>query len=168
MQRQSTEMGNEQFATIAVNLLHKSLIEADRTSAKRIFRELEEGRPVTLTRLKFEDGGLVRIDVSLDAQAFRGTFNFSAFRDGVLALLAQLTAHLKAENPLVVYHALTEEQELAPEYEGSRLFGVAGGTVHDGVANALMLGTRPHPEQPVVTLLLTYVDPQQFQASSTS
>jgi hypothetical protein len=40
-----------QLATIAANLLNDGILEADRTTAKRIFRELEASRKVTLTNL---------------------------------------------------------------------------------------------------------------------
>jgi hypothetical protein len=52
-----------QLATIAANLLNDGILEADRTTAKRIFRELEASRRVTLTNLKMEDGGTVRMDL---------------------------------------------------------------------------------------------------------
>jgi len=62
-----------QLATIAANLLNDGVLEADRTTAKRIFRELEGSRKVTLTHLKMEDGGTVRMDLSMDARAFNGS-----------------------------------------------------------------------------------------------
>ena len=54
-----------QLATIAANLLNDGILEADRTTAKRIFRELEASRKVTLTNLKMEDGGTVRMDLTM-------------------------------------------------------------------------------------------------------
>ena len=55
-----------QFATVAANLLHQGVLEAGRTTAKRMFRELDAGRKVTITQLRMEDEGLTRIDLSLD------------------------------------------------------------------------------------------------------
>lgn len=170
MQRKTTNLGNEQFATIAVNLLHQRVIEADRATAKRMFRELEEGKTLAITRLKLEDGGMVRIDLTLDKAAYNGEFRFSTFRDSVLSLVAHLSDHLRAEKPLVIYHALENQggAELDDNMRGSRLYGVGGPTVHDDHVNVMMLGVRPNPEQPVVTLLLSYVDPTQFQAQEAS
>ena len=84
-----------QFATVAANLLHQGVLEAGRTTAKRMFRELEAGRTVTITQLRMEDEGLTRIDLSLNKTAFQGAMNYSAFRDGVLALVARLSETLR-------------------------------------------------------------------------
>ena len=89
---------DEQFATISVNVLHQTLIEVSRTVGKRIFRELEAGTRVALTQLRMEDGGQVRLDLTLDHTEFRGALNFSLFRDSVLALLAKMTETLKDED----------------------------------------------------------------------
>ena len=88
---------DEQFATISVNVLHQTLIEVSRTVGKRIFRELEAGTRVALTQLRMEDGGQVRLDLTLDQTEFRGALNFSLFRDSVLALLAKMTETLKSD-----------------------------------------------------------------------
>lgn len=153
-----------QLATIAANLLHQGILEADRTSAKRIFRELEAGRKVTLTNLRMEDGGTVRMDLNLDARAFNGTLNFSAWRDGVLALVARLSDELREERPLPVFKPLDDQSELPDSDRNLNLIGCIGGTTHDGAVNALMLGLSPDPERPVVTFSLVYVDPAQFSA----
>ena len=151
-----------QLATIAANLLHQGILEADRTSAKRIFRELEASRKVTHTNLRMEDGGTVRMDLALDARAFNGALNFSAWRDGVLALVARLSDELKAGKPLPVFKALDDQEDLPDSDRALNLIGCVGGTTHDGVVNAVMLGLYPDPSRPVVTFSLVYVDPAQF------
>ncbi len=168
--QKSTEMDSNQFATIAVNLLHRGLLEADRTSAKRIFRELEEGRTVTLTKLKLDDGGIVRVDLVLKTDAFNGSLNYSAFRDGVLVLVARLSDELRAGKRLPIFQPIDPPDDLPEDVAETKLFGASGATVHDGTANVLMLGVKARSEQPVVTLQLVYVDPDQFASppSSTS
>ena len=164
MTNKVASIGTEQFATIAVNLLHRGLIEVARTTAKRVFRELDEGRTVTLTKLKMEDGGMVRMDLTLDATAFDGDLNFSMFRDGVLALIGQLSEPLRAGKPVNVLHAIDEAG--AREDDATRVFAAGGITVNEGIANVLMLGVRPETQRPSVTLQLFYVDAAQFQSDS--
>ena len=164
MTKKVASIGSEQFATIAVNLLHRGLIEAGRTTAKRVFRELDEGRTVTLTKLKMEDGGVVRMDLTLDATAFDGDLNFSMFRDGVLSLISQLSEPLRAGKPVAVLHPIDEAGN--PENDTNRVFAAGGITVSEGKANVLMLGVRPDAQQPIVTLQLLYVDAAQFQSDS--
>ncbi|MGD2008422.1 MAG: hypothetical protein PVJ95_09125 [Cellvibrionales bacterium] len=161
-----------QLATIAANLLNQGILEADRTTAKRIFRELEVGRKVTLTHLRMEDGGTTRMDLALDARSFNGNLNFSAWRDGVLALVARISDDLRTGKALPVFRPLDTEEGLPESEQGLNLIGSIGGTNHDGIVNAIMLGLSPDPEKPVVTFSLVYVDPDQFSpeasASSTS
>lgn len=166
--RDSKTIGTQQFATIAANLLHQGVLEAQRTTAKRIFRELEQGRKVSLTRLQMEDGGQVRFDLKLDPEGFRGVLNFSAFRDGLMALVAHLSDTLRAGREVPVFDPIPDETATADAYGGTRIFGVPGLTDHDGMLNALMLGVEPDKVQPVVTLHLLYVDPTQFNAASAS
>lgn len=151
-----------QLATIAANLLNDGVLEADRTTAKRIFRELEGSRKVTLTHLKMEDGGTVRMDLAMDARAFNGSLNFSAWRDGVLALVARLSDDLREGKPLPVFKPLDTDEQASDADNNLNLIGSVGGTNHDGMINAIMLGLSPDPERPIVTFSLVYVDPDQF------
>jgi len=161
-------LDSNQLATVAANLLNQGILEAERTNAKRIFRELEAKRRVSLTTLKMEDGGTVRMDLSLDAAAFNGTLNFSAWRDGVMALVAQLADDLRAEKSLPVFKPIESADALSTEEAGLNLIGCVGATTHDGTVNTLMLGIRPDPAKPIVTLRLVYVDPTQFAPESSS
>ena len=154
---------DEQFATISVNVLHQTLIEVSRTVGKRIFRELEAGTRVALTQLRMEDGGQVRLDLTLE---FRGALNFSLFRDSVLALLAKMTETLKdEETPLPALRMMDEGGQATSE---RRLFGVPGVIAVEGVPNMLMMGATPSPSEPVVLIELMYIDPEQFAQSDAS
>ena len=158
-----------QFATIAANLLNQGVLEVGRTAAKRMFRELEAGRRIALTQLRMEDGSLTRIDLTMDAQAFQGTMNYSAFRDGVLALVARLSDAIREEREIGLLSPLDNGQEIPADKVNLQLFSVGGLTVHDNTPNVLMLGVQPAEADPVVTLQLLYVPPGQFaQASSSS
>ena len=119
-----------QFATVAANLLHQGVLEAGRTTAKRMFRELDAGRKVTITQLRMEDEGLTRIDLSLDKSAFQGVMNYSAFRDGVLALVARLSETLRDEKAIGVLTPIIDGQATADD-STMKMFDVAGLTVHD-------------------------------------
>lgn len=163
---QVTTLDTAKLATIAVNLLNQNLLEAERTQAKRVFRELEAGRSVGLTNLRMEDGGVVRFDIELDATEFRGSLNFSAFRDGIQALLARLVEELRLDGPLPYFVPL---DATGSRPDGAlRLFAAGGFTVHEGTVNALLLGAEPDGVEPVATLKLVYVDPDQFAQESAS
>jgi len=123
----------EQLATISANILHQTLIEVSRTVGKRLFRELESGTRIAMTKLRMEDESEVRMDLKLDCSEFRGALNFSLFRDSVLALLSRLSDTLRDEDTaLPVMRMMDESGQSTSE---RRLFGVPGVIALDGVPN---------------------------------
>ena len=153
----------EQLATISANILHQTLIEVSRTVGKRLFRELESGTRIAVTKLRMEDESEVRMDLKLDCSEFRGALNFSLFRDSVLALLSRLSDTLRDEEAeLPVMRLMDEAGQSTSE---RRLFGVPGVIAVDGVPNMLMMGATPAPSEPVILIELMYIDSEQFAQS---
>ena len=155
---------DEQFATICVNVLHQTLIETSRTVGKRIFRELEANKRVALTKLRMEDEGEVRLDLTLDYTEFRGALNFSLFRDSIQALLARYVEELQKEDTTLTALRMMDENGQATSER--RLFGIPGVIAVDGVVNMMMMGATPAVDSPVVLIELMYIDPAQFSQSS--
>jgi hypothetical protein len=102
---QTHMLPTDKFLTLSVNLLHKVFLEATRTEAKNLYRELSEGKPVPLTRVRMEDGSEVRFEVALDHSEYRGRLNFGAFRAGVTLLVANIADALREEKPVRTFHA---------------------------------------------------------------
>jgi hypothetical protein len=155
----------EQFATVCCNILHKALIETPRTTSKRVFRELDAGTRVLLTRLKMEDESETRMDLALSTEAFRGTLNYSTFRDALQVLLSRFRDHLTEEKPLLPMRALDEAGEATGE---RRLYPITAPIVSGAEINVMMLGVDPHPSEAVVLLELMFVDPEQFAQSESA
>ena len=154
----------EQLATISANILHQTLIEVSRTVGKRLFRELESGTRIAVTKLRMEDESEVRMDLKLDCTEFRGALNFSLFRDSVLALLSRLSETLRDEDTVLPVMRMMDESGQSTSER--RLFGVPGVIALDGVPNMLMMGATPSPSEPVILIELMYIDPEQFAQSS--
>ncbi len=154
-QLQTYSMPHDRFLLIAANLLQRALLEPTRTAAKRLYRELAEGRTLALTSVELEDGSTARFAVALDASEFRGRLNFGAFRASLETLIANIAAHLKAEKPVTVFTEAEREDVL--------LFGITGATLEGDQANVLMLGSEPHVNGEVTVVRLMYLDPLQFQ-----
>jgi hypothetical protein len=143
------------FLTISGNLLRKSLILAKRTEAKRLYREIEAGKTVPLTYLELEDKSRVRFDLSLDHKMYRGTLNFTAFRDSVGILVANMGEALTEPESLRVY-----QNEENPR---SMVFGVYGITVTNDEPSILALVVDTGRGDASVQLQLTYLDSVQFK-----
>ena len=144
----------EQFLALAINLLHRHFIAAGRTPAKRLYREIQEGRIVPITPVKMEDGATVRFRVSLDHSEFAGHLNFGAFRGGLGVLLGNIARALQQKREVTVF---TVEQR-----PGAMLFGVTGVTVEGDLTSVMVLGAESGAEAGTITLQLMYLDPAQF------
>jgi hypothetical protein len=151
---QNQSISQEQFLTLSVNLLNKAFLEATRTKAKNLYREISEGALVPLTRVQMEDGSLVRFDLRLDQSEFRGRLNYGSFRASLTTLIANLVEALRNKKPIKVFHAEHERQVM--------IFGVTAPTVEEGRANVMVLGADISEGQPSVMLQLMYLDPEQF------
>jgi len=144
----------DKFLLIAMNLLHRHFIGAGRTQAKRLYRELREGRTVPITRVIMEDESTVRFRLSLDHSEFAGDLNFSAFRGGLSVLLANIARALQDKREVTLFSAEQRTDSL--------LFGITGMTVEDDRPNVLALGADTREQAGAITLKLMYLDPAQF------
>lgn len=155
MSQQSLSMPSHQFLVVAANLIQRCLIEPSRAEAKQRFRSLQGGQLLPLQTVEMEDKSLARFGLRLDYSEYRGKLNFSAFRDSLAALLANIGAALKAEKEPVSFRGEDERDGL--------IFGFTGLTMDDDKANLLVLGTAPAEGGDGTVLKLMYLDPDQFQ-----
>ncbi|MEM9398547.1 MAG: hypothetical protein AAF991_13795 [Pseudomonadota bacterium] len=145
----------DKFLTVAINLLNKAFLENNRTEAKRIYRDIEEGKTVSLTRLEMEDKSQVRIDLALDHREYKGKLRFTSFRTGLTLLIAQVADALREEKPLRTF-----QNENDP---GSILFGFTAVTAENDIPSVLLLGADSRRGHPSILLRLAYFDFQQFE-----
>ncbi|MEP5765434.1 MAG: hypothetical protein ABJ308_12615 [Halieaceae bacterium] len=142
-----------QFLTMATNVIFKTLVESQRTEAKKIFNAITEGKRIALLNVLIDDDSEVRFDLALDQSEYRGErLNFKSFRDSVTGLVGSLSESLRQESDVPVFTEKTD---------GSMLFGIPGLTQQQGQLNVLMLGVNARGPGSVL-LKLQYVDPDQF------
>ena len=151
---QTQSISREKFLVIAINLLHKSLVDAARTDAKNVFKELAEGKTLPLTNVRMENQSIVRFDVQLDDSEFVGNLNFGAFKTSLALLISNLSEALQAEKNIPVFTAQDSPEML--------MFGVTAVTYEDSQPNVMVLGSDSGTEQAAVQLKLMYLDPVQF------
>ena len=157
---QTQSISREKFLIIAINLLHKSLVEANRTDAKNAFKVLTEGKSLVLSNVRMEDQSIVRFDVQLDGSEFVGNLNFGAFKTSLALLISNLSQALQAEKDIPAFTA-----QDGPE---TMMFGVTAVTYEDNQPNVMVLGSDSGTEQASVQLKLMYLDPAQFATQETS
>lgn len=144
----------DKFLILAANLLHKALVEPSRTSAKRLYRELEKGTAVPLAAVEMEDKSQARFTLALEHSEFCGRLNFGAFQASVKTLLSNIVKTINEKRELRVFNAQSEN--------GAMIFGVTGVTMESDQANVMVLAAQPAQETQVTTLQLMYLDPGQF------
>ena len=158
MQKQS--ISQEQFLTIAINLVNRALLELPRTEAKNLFRELSLGRVLALSEVPMEDGSLVRFDLALDHSEYVGRLNFGGSRGSVALLLSNVARALQEKQAIQVFSA-----EHNPEL---RMFGITAVTVDEDQPNVMVLGSDTSSPSARVQLTLQYLEPGQFAAAAHS
>lgn len=148
------DLPKDKFLLIAINVLHRKLVVAQRTEAKRLSRELLEGRVAELTTVKMEDESLLHCRLELDHSEFKGKLNFSALRDSLNVLIQNISQALRDKRDVTVFNM--------DKRESSVLFGITGVTMEAGQSNVLVLGADTSGEPGNALLRLVYLDPQQF------
>lgn len=151
---QTQSISREKFLIIAINLLHKTLVEAARTEAKNAFKVLTEGKALALSNVRMEDQSIVRFDVQLDDSEFVGNLNFGAFKTSLALLISNLLEALQAQKNVPVFTAQDSSEML--------MFGVTAVTYEDKQPNVMVLGSDSGTGQATVALKLMYLDPAQF------
>lgn len=152
---QTKSLPTDKFLTIAINLMNTAVLEATRTDAKKLYRELEAGKAVPLTHLQMEDKSLVRFDLALNHEQYQGNYNFGNFKTGLTLLISNIIEALKAPQTLQTFRNEADSNSL--------LFSVPAVTVEDGKPSVLFLGAESGTGEPLVTLQLTYLDNVQFE-----
>jgi len=155
--QQTQSIPGDQFLTMAINLLHRAFVEATRTEAKKLYRDIEAGKSIALTRVEMEDKSLVRFDLSLDHSEYQGTLNFGAFKASLSTVLANLVKALQAGQKIPRFSAEGDDNNM--------IFGITGVTVERDVPAVMVLSVRVHPSDAVVMLRPMYLDYQQFLRS---
>ncbi|MFK8050596.1 MAG: hypothetical protein AB8B81_19390 [Halioglobus sp.] len=148
----------EQFLTMAGNLLYRAFLDSGRTKAKNIFKDVEAGKIVPLTNIEMEDKSTVRFDLCLDHSEYLGKINFGAFRASLKVLIASLGQTLEKKEPVKVF---TEEAN-----PNAMIFGVTGVTQEANQPNIMVLGANMSDDQPAVLLKLMYIDHEQFAVAA--
>lgn len=151
---QPKRMPTDKFLTLSINLLNKALLEASRTDAKALYRELSEGQVLPLTRVQMEDKSEVRFDLTLDHSEYRGRLNFGAFRESVTLLVASIADALRAQKPVKVFTAEHDPNIV--------LFGVTAVTLDNQQPSVMVLGADSSSGRAVVQLQLMYLSHGQF------
>jgi hypothetical protein len=154
---QGQSISQEKFLLMSANLLHRTFIEATRTTAKKVYKELSEGSVVGLAKVNMEDSSTAEITLALECSEYRGKLNYSAFRSSLATLIGNITRSLKEQKELKVFSAQHDST--------ATIFGVTAVTMEGDTTNVMVLAAEADDREGVTRLQLMYLNPGQFSAS---
>ena len=154
---QSHSIPRDQFLTMAINLLHRAFIEANRTDAKNLYKSVADGKVVPLTRVEMEDKSVVRFDVALNHSDYDGSLNFGAFKTSLATLLSNLVNAMQEGNEIPSFTAQGDDK--------SQIIGITGVTVEKDTPSVMVLSVVTSDQEAAVLLRPMYLDYQQFLRS---
>jgi hypothetical protein len=153
---QTQSLPEDKFLLVSVNLLRRAFVDASRTEAKNVYKQISCGETVHLTTVELADSSTARFNLSLAQSEFQGRLTYSAFRNSLVALISNITRSLDEGRKLRVFNALNGGSAL--------IFGITGVTVEDDKANVMVLAADTGEEGGATTLQLMYLDSAQFSS----
>lgn len=149
----SYSMPPDKLLVVCGNVLLKSVLEAPRADAKRVFNDINDGKTFSLVNVRMDDETEVRFELLLDHSEFRaGRLNFKAFRDSLASLLQALAENVRRETEVPVF---------TDKGSGAMLFGIPGFTQNEDQQNVMMMSVNLR-KPGCVQVKLMYLDPEQF------
>lgn len=153
----NSTLDTKHLLTAMINLLHRTIVDANRTQAKKIFASLVDKRVVGLVRLKLESGNTLDTEVFLNAEEFVGELKFGVFRNALSAWMANAIDVCKRDEDLPL---------MFNESQSETLFNIPGAVVSDGQLNVMFMSIfQPAPGR--LRMNLMFVDPSQFKRTDT-
>lgn len=141
---------------MGANLLVAAFIKQKPENAKKLFKELKQGRQVSAGQLSAEQSNFkLPVKLELDRSEFRGQFNFPNFKVCLESLIHQFQIKVRQDKELKQLGTLTNEAT------GGVLFKIAGPAQIDEDINVLMMAIEPGKDELLVRLM--FMDPEQFR-----
>ncbi|MEH6549980.1 MAG: hypothetical protein V7711_14935 [Pseudomonadales bacterium] len=142
-----------QFLNMAGSVLHKTFFDSTRQIAKRVYKDIVDGKRQALMTVALEDKSEMQIYLSLDHSEYRGTINFSQFRRQIGVLVSRYAARVQEEGEI---NLMTNEET------GAQLLNIPAVVADGDQLNVLVLGWISKAPG-TMDLQLMFLDPEQFR-----
>jgi hypothetical protein len=152
---QNVTMDSRRLFNLGANLIAAGFLKQNATDAKKLFKELKQGKAIKGGQLKSEKSGqVIPIKLQLDRKEFRGQLNFPNFDVSVRALLKIFDTEARKDKELKTLSTLTNQET------GEILFNMPSGLKIDDDINVLMMAVKP--ENDCIIVRLTFMEPKPF------
>ena len=152
-QKKDVEINFYQVLDILGGVMGRILISAKKDNAKAAFKDLKQGKTLSIGEIKHGDKLTLPCKLKLDHSEFKGPgFNYDIFRVALGGLLNQIGAQLKAKKEIKIMHS----------QEGMQLVAIPGVVRAHDQDNVLMVAIQ-FGRDATITAQLMFMDPDQFQ-----
>ena len=152
---QNVNIDPRRLFNLGANLIAAGFIKQNANEAKKLFKELKQGKAIKGGQLKSEKTGeVIPIKLQLDRKEFRGQFNFPNFDVSVRALLKIFDTEARKDKELKTLRTLTNQET------GEVLFNLPSGLSIDDDINVLMMAV--HPQSACMVVKLMFMEPEPF------
>lgn len=155
-EQQRVNIDIRKLFNLGANLLVAAFIKQKPDNAKKLFKELKQGKRISAGQLTAgETGFKLPVKLELERSEFRGQFNFPNFEICLKSLLHQFQIKLRQDKELKQLGTLTNQDT------GGILFKIAGPAQIGEDLNMLMMAIEPGKNELLVRLM--FMDPEQFR-----
>lgn len=149
-----TNIKIDQLLTMSLNGLDGLFFKAHKEKAKKLYKELSDGKVVDFGSLSFKDPNIVpiKMKLALDYSEFRGHLTFHLFRAVLQQTLVNLARKLEKKGNLNIFSS-DNKQEI--------IVLTPGLIQHGGIVNVMAVGINAQPQSAVIKL--QFLDPDQFR-----
>jgi len=154
MANEEVKLNIEQLLTMALQGLDHLFFKVHKEKAKKLYKEISDGRSVAFGSLNFENEKLppLKLKLALDQSEFVGHLTFHLFKTALQQTLRQLARKLEKKQDLNILNA-AESQEV--------VIFTPGIIQHDDKINVMVVGIAPAHQS--ATIKLQFLDPEQFK-----
>lgn len=152
-EQKTVDINLVELVGLAANILHKTLGISPKSQSKPLFKELKNGKTISLGSLKHAEELNLTLKLELDYSEFCGPgFNFDIFKSALNAMLSRLSSHLQHKKDLNIMSSET----------GTSLIHVPGIIQVNHQVNVLVMAfDTANKDQ--ITLKLMFIDPEQYK-----
>jgi hypothetical protein len=145
-----------QVLDIFGGVMGKILISAPKERAKSAFKELKQGKVLSVGEINQSEKIKLACKLKLDHTEFKGPgFNYDIFRVALGGLLNQVGAALKAKKDIKIMHS----------EQGLQLVAIPGVVRANDQDNVLMIALE-FAKDASITAHLMFMDPEQFKEAA--
>ena len=154
MSNQEVTINIDQLIAMAMQGLDGLFFKAHKDKAKKLYKEISDGKVVDFATLTFKDDRLepLKLKLALDQTEFVGHLTFHLFKNALQLTLRHIAQKMEKKQDLNIFNADNSDEIILL---------TPGVIQHDDKVNIMVVGILPAFK--AATVKLQFLDPEQFK-----